>query len=81
MSFIFHLQLQASHSDLQARYEEKKKTLTEVSRFPSSTGLAGSRLTCTADGMPASSVHVEGSPSPPQGSGPSGDKGQAHGSA
>lgn len=39
MSFIFHLQLQASRTNLQAKYEEKKKTLTEVSRFPSSGGL------------------------------------------
>lgn len=81
MSFIFRLQLQASRTDLQARYEEKKKTLTEVSRFSSSMGLVGNRLTCTTDGMPASSVRVEGSPSPSQGSGPSGDKGQSHGSA
>lgn len=33
MSSIFHLQLQANHTTLQARYDETKKTLTEVSRF------------------------------------------------
>lgn len=66
--FIFHLQLQASRTDLQAKYEGKKKTLTEVSRFPSSMGLVGNCLTLT------SSVRVEGSRSLSQGSGPSGQR-------
>lgn len=74
MSFIFHLQLQASHTDLQAKYEGKKKTLTEVSRFPSSMGLVGNCLTCTTNGTLTSSVRVEGSRSPSQGSGPSGQR-------
>lgn len=72
--FIFHLQLQASRTDLQAKYEGKKKTLTEVSRFPSSMGLAGNCLTCTTNGTLTSSVCVEGSRSLSHGSGPSGQR-------
>lgn len=44
MSFFSRSQLQANHTSLQAKYSDKKKTLTEVSRSPFPTVTSGPTL-------------------------------------
>lgn len=82
VSFIFLLQLQANHTNLQSRHDEMKKTLTGVSRFSFLHGPCWEWfLTCSANGTPCVISLCRGVVIPFSGLRSIWEHGQSHGSA